>query len=174
MYRWDEAKGGWTEHALLLESFPALDPTIFRHGGRWWLFCTSAAEGANERLVAWHAKDLAGPWEPHMANPLKVDIRSARPAGRPFIHKGQLIRPAQDCSTHYGAALVFNRVLTLTPNEFTEETIGKLMPCAEGPYPAGLHTVGKFGEFTIIDGARWTFVPAEMRRAMGRKLGRRH
>jgi len=105
MYRWDEAKGDGP--ACPAARVSALDPTIFRHSGRWWLlFCTSAAaEGANERLVAWHAKET---WlahkEPHMANPLKVDIRSARDlrAVRSFMRSTD--RPARDCSTHYGAA----------------------------------------------------------------------
>jgi hypothetical protein len=171
IYRWDPERQSWNEHARIVENFRALDPTIFKREGRWWMFCTNAETAGNEMLYAWHSTDLLGPWSPHSVNPLKVDIRSARPAGRPFMHQGTLIRPAQDCSTHYGAAIVFNRVVTLTPDEFVEEPAGRLAPSGGGRYRAGLHTFGAMGDLTIIDGARWAFVPAEMKRALSRKLG---
>jgi hypothetical protein len=67
--------------------------------------------------------------------------------------------------------LVFNRILTLTPDEFVEETAARLEPDPRGPYPAGLHTIcSAGGGLTVIDGARYAFVPAEMRRAIARKL----
>ena len=66
--------------------------------------------------------------------------------------------------------MVFNRILKLTPDEFVEEAIARLDPDPSGPYPAGLHTICGAGGMTVIDGARYTFRPAEMRRAIARKL----
>jgi hypothetical protein len=111
-----------------------------------------------------------GEWHAHVGNPIKIDIRSARPAGPPFRHRGDLIRPAQDCSKRYGGSVVFNRVVQLTPFDFLEEPIARLEPDYRGPYPAGLHTVCGAGGVTIIDGARHAFIPSEMRRALARKL----
>lgn len=158
------------KHRVLLEGHALLDPTIFRHEDRWWLFCTDAERGPNDFLCAWYADALTGEWHPHRANPVKVDIRGARPAGPPFLCEEKLIRPAQDCSRVYGGAVTFNRILKLTPDEFFEEPVGKLMPDGQH-YPAGLHTISGFGEQSIVDGARWTFVWNEFARALGRKLG---
>lgn len=175
LYRLDRGTGGWIEQKVLIDGFPAVDPTLFEHEGRWWLFCTDAEAGANEVLHAWSSDGLLGEWAPHAANPIKIDIGSARPAGPPFRHDGRLIRPAQDCSRRYGGAVVFNRILILSPDEFAEEAVARLEPDAKGPYPAGLHTICGTGGTTVIDGARYTFVAAEMRRAIARKLklGRR-
>ncbi|MCG7391570.1 hypothetical protein MHY87_01435 [Microvirga sp. ACRRW] len=149
----------WTKVATLVEGFSAVDSTVFQHNGRWWLFCTSQDAGSNSTLFAWHANELTGPWQPHDANPLKIDIRSGRPAGTPFMYEGELYRPAQDCSTGYGAAVVINRVLALTPERFSEEVVAVLKPDPDGPYPNGLHTICVLPEHTIIDGARRTFIP---------------
>ena len=170
VYRLASGDGDWLKHKVILEGFPAVDPTLFEHDGRWWMFCTSAERGANEFLYAWHAEDLFGDWRPHPANPLKVDIRGARPAGRPFRSNGELIRPAQDCARHYGDGITFNRILKLTPEEFVEEAAGKLLPEVEH-YPAGLHTISSLNDLVIVDGARWTFVPDEFRRSLRKKMG---
>jgi len=171
VYRRASDDGDWVKHKVIVADFPAIDPTLFEHDGHWWLFCTSADTGANECLYAWHAEDLFGEWLPHPGNPLKVDIRGARPAGRPFLCNGALIRPAQDCSRQYGGAITFNRILKLTCQEFAEEPAGKLLPDRDN-YPAGLHTISSINDLVIVDGARWAFVAAEFRRALRKKLGR--
>lgn len=169
LHRYDGKERRWEKYKTLVEGRALLDPTIFRHDDRWWLFCTDAERGPNEFLCAWYAEELAGEWRPHRANPIKVDIRSARPAGPPFMFDGAMIRPAQDCSRIYGGAISFNRTLKLTHDEFVEEPIGRLTPDRRR-YPAGLHTIAGFGEKTIVDGARWTFVWDEFGRAVRRKL----
>ena len=40
---------------------------------------------------------------------VKTDVRSARPAGTPFVYQGELYRPAQDCSRTYGGSIVIHR-----------------------------------------------------------------
>lgn len=172
LFRLEPGERQWVAERTLIDGFPALDPTVFQHGGRWWLLCTSADTGPNEYLYCWYADDLTGPWLCHPCNPLKVDIRSARPAGHPFVHRGELIRPAQDCSRIYGGGITFNRVTKLTPDHFNEEPFGVLMP-ENQVYTAGLHTFCMAGDRTVVDGARLTFVGAEFRRALARKFRRR-
>jgi hypothetical protein len=147
----------WQHARTLIEGFPALDSSIFFHGGRWWLLCTSGEEGGEHQLYAWHAAALLGPWTPHPLNPLKCDVSSTRPAGRPFLLDGSLFRPAQDCAQTYGGAIVINRIIALTPTEFVEEPIGRIEPAADSDYRHGLHTVCPFGDMTIIDGKRFVF-----------------
>jgi hypothetical protein len=170
LYQLDDATGRWEERKVLIDDFAAVDPTLFHFSDRWWLFCTNGEVGANEFLHAWHAHDLLGEWERHAVNPIKIDIGSARPAGKPFKYNDHLIRPAQDCSKRYGGSLVFNRIVRLTPDEFAEEPVTRLEPDGGGPYPAGLHTVSSAGGITVIDGARYVFRPAEMWRTLSRKL----
>lgn len=148
----------WQKVATLVEGVAAVDPTVFRHEGWWWLFCTDGDGGDQTKLHAWHARDLPGPWSPHAANPLKTDIRSSRPAGTPFVHDGRLYRPAQDGSRAYGGAVALNRVLRLTPTEFEEELVTVVKPDPRGPYPDGLHTISAAGDLTLIDGSRRVFV----------------
>jgi len=102
-----------------LDGFGGIDPTVVRHDGRWWMFCTNP-DAPNHELHAFHAQRLAGPWIAHARNPVKVDVRSARPAGTPFYAAGALHRPAQDCGGGYGRRVVINRVDALTPTEFDE------------------------------------------------------
>jgi hypothetical protein len=158
----------WVRRATLIEGFAALDPTLIRHEGRWWLFCADRDDDPDGTLHAWHAPDLFGPWTPHARNPLKRDRRTSRPGGTPFVHAGHLYRPAQDCTRTYGGAVTINRVLRLTPTEFAEEAVATVGPYMEGPYPDGLHTLAACGAQTLVDGKRRAFVGAEVRRRLRR------
>lgn len=166
----------WEVVAVLLRDFAAVDATVFEHDGRWWLFCVDGDTGAWTTLYAFHAPDLLGPWEPHAGNPLKIDARSARPGGRPFVSGGQLYRPAQDCSHGYGGALAINKVLRLTPTEFEEEVVRVIRPDTEGPFPVGLHTLCEVDGVTLIDGRRMIFIGEVLGRSLrdgyDRVLGR--
>jgi len=158
----------WEWRATLIEGFAALDATLFRHESRWWLLCSEQDGTPGTTLHAWYAADPLGPWTPHAANPVKRDLRSSRPAGTPFVHDGQLYRPAQDSTHTYGGAVVINRVLRLTPTEFAEESVTTVAPYADGPYRYGLHTLSACGQRTVIDSKRHRFIPHEFRRVLGR------
>jgi hypothetical protein len=162
--------GTWDRVATLVDGFPAVDPTLFRYAGLWWLLCTDADRGPNVKLHAWWALDLLGPWRPHAANPLKTDVRSSRPAGTPFVHAGVLYRPAQDDSRTYGGRVVLNRVVHLTPSEFEEEPVASVEPDPDGPYPNGLHTISAAGELTLIDGKRSRFIWPAFRHEVAARL----
>jgi hypothetical protein len=161
----------WVKIATLVTGVAIVDATLFHHGEHWWLAGSEvAAFGANCELHLWYAQDLMGAWRAHPGNPVKVDIRSARPAGTPFVQDGVLYRPAQDCSRTYGARVIINRIFTLTPWDFREEAFVPVDPDRAGPYPSGLHTLSQVGEATLIDGKRFIFVPAEFRRVLWKKL----
>ena len=89
-----------------------------------------------------------------MANPLKIDVTSSRPAGTPFVRDGALLfRPAQDGSQGYGAALSINRVDRLDEVGFSEQVVERLELLA-GPYPHGPHTFVACDGHVCIDGFR--------------------
>jgi hypothetical protein len=157
----------WVKIADLVRGLPIVDATLFRHGELWWLAGSEAtAKGSTCELHLWHAEQITGPWRAHAANPVKVDVRSARPAGTPFLKDGALYRPAQDCSRSYGGRVVITRVVTLTPTDFEEMPAAVVEPDPAGPYPAGLHTLSAAGGGTLIDSKRLVFSPAEFRRVL--------
>jgi hypothetical protein len=146
-----EDDGTLSRVATLVKNFAGVDATVVRHEGRWWMFATDAEGAIDANLYVWYATDLTGPWEPHPANPVKVDVRSCRPAGTPFHHKGQLYRPAQNCSRTYGGSTTINRIVRLTPVEFLEETVCELHHDPASPY-RGFHTLSAGDGFTLVDG----------------------
>jgi hypothetical protein len=158
LFRAVEFPHKWSRVAVLVERFGGVDPTVFRYDGRWWLMCTEKGRNADVELWIWHASDLLGPWTPHAQNPVKTDVRTARPGGAPFVHEGVLYRPAQDCSKTYGWRIVIQRVKTLTPSEFVEEPMTVLEASADSPFPLGRHTLSSVGEVVLIDGHRTVFV----------------
>jgi hypothetical protein len=146
--------GLWTERARILEGRVIVDPTIFRAGGRWWVFCGNGEEHGNLELEAYYADAIGGPWTPHPLNPLKRDRGSARPGGRPFVVDGQLFRPAQDCSRTYGGALTIMAIEELTTTTFRERAVVRIEPDPHGPYPDGLHHLVVDAHRLYIDGKR--------------------
>jgi hypothetical protein len=154
----------WERVATLIGGFGGCDSSVIFRDGLWWLFCT-AREAPNHELHAWWSEHLLGPWSAHARNPVKTDVRSARPAGTPFVADGVLYRPAQDCAGGYGRRVAINRVRRLTPTEFDEQPVAFVEPDARGPYRAGLHTLSDAGGgVTLIDGKLYRFVPRETAR----------
>lgn len=165
-------EGNWERVHMLISDFHAVDPTIIEQDGKFWLFCTSQEKGANSHLFLFHAPSLKGPFTPHCKNPVKCDVRSARPAGRPFPLDGKLIRPAQNCSKTYGGEIVFNQIQVLTEGDFKEEVIGSLGPSQGSRYPEGLHHIDHLDDLVCIDGKRHTFDGYNLLRKLKQKAKR--
>jgi hypothetical protein len=158
LFRATHFPGGWVKEATLVSGLVASDATLVEHGGRWWMFATVRDGGGafSDTLHLWSAPDFRGPWTPHRANPVLIDIASARPAGRFVSRDGMLFRPVQDCRRGYGAALSIARVDKLDDEGFVQcvETI-----ITTGPRWPGrrLHTLNSVtssvGDFEFIDGS---------------------
>jgi len=170
LFRVNEANDA-LEHVRTLLEEPVYDPTVFQWQGRWWLFGTLAPL-TNVALHAWHAPSLESPWEPHALNPLKLDVRSARPGGTPFVHEGRLYRPAQDSASTYGHRIAINEVLELSPDRFAEQVARVVGPLTGTAFNAGLHTVSAVGDVTLVDGKRFVNVDEQRKRVRTRKLER--
>ncbi len=141
--------------AVLLDDFAGVDCTPFHHAGRWWMLAMNHADQDVAKLFLFHAHCLLGPWQPHPWNPVRCDVRNARPAGPPFLHDGRLHRPTQDCSRHYGGAVVIQRMDVLTTEWFHETPVARIEPDPDGPYPNGVHTLTALGPTrTLVDGKR--------------------
>lgn len=91
-----------------------------------------------------------GPWTPHALNPVKVDLQSARPAGRPFEGAGAWYRPAQDGAPSYGARIVFNKIEEISPTAYGETAVDRLTP-PWNRHVVGTHTIDCAHGLTVID-----------------------
>lgn len=152
----------WERTHTLLRDFRAIDSTLLKFADKWWLFCTSGdgpKRGDHSHLHIFHADDLFGPWTPHVRNPVKIDVRSSRPAGRFFTHDGALYRPAQDCSRSYGGAIRINKIEKISETDFVERVAGTIRPPLNG-YGEGIHTISSAGGWCVVDAKRYVFRPA--------------
>lgn len=142
---------GWRREHVLLEGIDSVDPTVHFDGTTYWMWVAVVNEvgSAADEAHLFHADDLRGPWSPHPANPVVSDIRTARPAGTPFVHEGRLIRPAQDCSGRYGRRLVFNEVTELSATRYSERRVTTVDPFERGT--VGLHTFNSRDGVEVVD-----------------------
>lgn len=154
LYRARAFPDAW-EPALTLElDTPAIDPTVFRHEGLWWIaYAPQGPQAAKQgRLHLAYSERLMGPWRTHPGNPVRIDRAGSRPGGAPFLHDGVLTLPVQDCSRTYGGAIRLLRILELSPGRFVAEAGAPIAPPASAaPYTDGLHTLSACGPATLID-----------------------
>lgn len=151
LYRADEFPLRWTRISDLIVDRVCVDPTLYEHDGRWYLFANvSESSGSTcDELFLFVADSPMGPFLPHPANPIVSDVRRARPAGRLFRRGERLIRPAQNCGPSYGAEIVFNEVIELNPSRFAERSIGRLQPWRHGH--DGCHTYSAIEGLEVFD-----------------------
>jgi hypothetical protein len=111
----------WTYVGNAIEGDHFISPTLARHNGLWWLF---ASPPGNDTLRLFFASDFRGPWKEHPLSPIvKKDLRTARPAGRPFVLDGALYRLGQDCYPAYGRAVRAFRITALSPTAYSEKMV---------------------------------------------------
>lgn len=138
-----------------MRGYAMVDATLHEQDGRWYMFVNVSERGGSldDELFLFFADSPLGPWQPHPLNPIKSDVRSARPAGRLFRRNGKLIRPAQDCSTSYGAAINLCEVEVLSETDYRERIVARLEPSWR-PGLDGCHTLSFSDRMEFIDGKR--------------------
>lgn len=140
----------WKLETVLFEGVAAKDATLFEVDGVWWMFVSIADTHFSDELHIYYSQSPFGPWKPHQKNPVGSDVRNSRPAGRLFYWNGDLYRPAQDSSQRYGYGMRINKVTRLTPSEFREEEISKVLPQWRRDL-RGTHTLNICEDLTVID-----------------------
>jgi hypothetical protein len=151
VYRCTDFPARWELERTLLKDVRCVDATLHRESGRWWMFANAAAPGAefNDELAIYSSDSLLGEWRPHRRNPVKSDVRSARPAGRLFRRGDGLYRPGQICTPLYGAGIALHRVTQLTADDYAEEEASRIVP--QDARTLGIHTFNRAGELTVAD-----------------------
>jgi hypothetical protein len=153
LYRCIDFPNRWRLEKVLLRDAWFVDATIHRTDDRWWMFVNVGVEGgeAHDELHLYYADHLLGEWKPHHCNPVKSDVRCARPAGRLYRRDGILYRPAQICAPLYGSGILINRVLHLSPQAYLEQEDERILPMQPQGL-LGIHTLNRAGELTVVDG----------------------
>ena len=145
----------WKFRLRLMEGVEAVDTTVFYHHDKWWLFTTivenPGASDLNELFLFYSDELHSTSWTPHPMNPVVSDVRSARPAGRIFVHDGRIIRPSQNSSRRYGFGVKMNEIRILDEKEYEEVEIQSIEPDWDKRLMA-THTFNHAGNLTVIDG----------------------
>ncbi len=155
LYRAVKFPDEWVLLKFLAENVLAVDSTVFQHDGKFWLFTNIAVPGAStfDELHLFYADSLESSWTPHPKNPVVSDVRRARPAGALFWEGGKLIRPSQDCSLHYGHAMMLNEIQVLSESVYREKPTGRIEPDWH-PGSVCTHTYNRTEEFEVLDGMK--------------------
>ena len=152
VFRCTQFPDAWELHATLLDGVRAYDTTLVEHDGLWWMFMTVQQGGnsPNDELHLYYANSPFEDWTPHRLNPIGLDARNSRPAGKLFRENGRLYRPAQDCSGRYGRAIVIREVRCMTTTEYEEITASDISAAWAGDAHA-THTVNQSAGVTVYD-----------------------
>lgn len=156
LYRCTDFPLRWELDTVLMTDIRAVDSTLFEHGDRWWMY-TAIPDGETGRefdtLLLFHAPSPRGPWTPHAANPLETNVLGGRPAGRPFVRDGKLVRATQIGAPWYGHAMQLREIVTLTPESWEERVIETIHPDWRRGL-IGAHTLNVDDDVRVIDGLR--------------------
>ena len=152
LYRAASFPTAWTAEAVLLNDIHAVDATIQKLHGKFWMFAgvSNGKYSNSDELCLFFADELMGPWTPHRGNPVLSDVRRSRPAGMLFYEEGRLIRPSQDCGKAYGYALEFSEVLKLSETEYEERPLSRIEPGLIAGC-IGTHTYNRTEQFEVVD-----------------------
>ncbi len=123
----------WTLHATALEGAGPVDSTLFEHDGGWWLFTNLSSGAIGDHCGELHVFQVDGPdlrtITPHRHNPVHLDSRAARNAGRIAVRRGRLLRMAQDNSHgRYGYGLKIMEIVSLDLDRFEERLVRHIEP----------------------------------------------
>lgn len=153
LYRCLNFPDRWVLEKVLLRLPHAVDATLHYADEKWWMFVNVGTDDADvhDELHLYHADSLCGEWQAHRLNPIKSDVRSARPAGRLYERDGQLYRPSQIGAPLYGSGISINQVLKLSPEDYLEQEVERYVaPNADRIF--GVHTFNRAGSLSVVDG----------------------
>lgn len=148
----------WRWQRRLLADVDAVDTTLLRHDGRWWLFTFAApSPGAPRSLQIFFADDLRnGAWTAHPINAARRDAGAPFSSGRaagPFVRTpdGAWLRPVQASARYYGEGAEFRRIEKLTPTEFDESAFTGSHPVTDLARALPLHHLAAAGDWLAYD-----------------------
>ncbi|MCS4054457.1 hypothetical protein GGQ06_003064 [Salinibacter ruber] len=146
-----KAPDNWSPKGEILPTLNIVDPTIISHNNTYWLFCTHSGDYSNTNLYVYYSDNLLSGWKSIYNNPVKTDVRSARPGGTPIIHNRSLYRISQDCSEGYGSALKICKINKLSRCHFDETVYGEITTSEINGKWDGIHHLDSYGDKVFLD-----------------------
>lgn len=130
-----------------------IDQTLVEYNGNEFLFATNENKPLAS-LSLYYRKKGNVDWKAHPLNPVKDDIKTARPGGKAFYYNEMLLRPVQDSEERYGRKIRIMRIDKLSESEFEETEICSFSSDKNPPYNLALHTFNVEQNFIVVDGYR--------------------
>lgn len=125
----------WTHYKTLLSGKNFVDSSIIVKDSIYYLF-TSIFENDEYKFLIYTADSLNGEWKLH---PAPVKWNNNRCGGAVFKYENEYYRPTQLTENNYGEGLIINKILELTPENYSEENYLKLIPNSDNFYKLGGH-----------------------------------
>ncbi len=154
-YAYKKLNGGQSYQKIKVNENALVDPTLLYYDDKYWIFATTKKipKDAVTKLSIFHSNRF-GAFIPHEINPVKIDIKTARPAGRFFEYQGKLFRPAMDSEKSYGHLIRIMEVKKLSAQEYEEQEVMVLSSKHSPPYNMGFHTFNVYENCIVVDGYR--------------------
>ena len=144
----------WELEKVLIDKISAVDTVIIYLNDKYWLFTNvvkNKGASPNDELFLYWSDDLvSNNWVSHPENPIVSDVKKARMAGGLFSYHGNLYRPSQNCSKHYGYGMQLNQVLEINENIYKEQTVNSIYPNWDKNVKS-THSLSYIQNLTIID-----------------------
>ena len=139
---------------VLIDKISAVDTVIIYLNDKYWLFTNvvknNGASPNDELFLYWSDDLVSNNWVSHPENPIVSDVKKARMAGGLFSYHGNLYRPSQNCSKHYGYGMQLNQVLEINENIYKEQTVNSIYPNWDKNVKS-THSLSYIQNLTIID-----------------------
>ena len=144
----------WKLARIIMTDVSAADSMIFEHEGRWWMLTNTdsfrVGDHCAELSIFYTDDPIHGTWVPHAKNPIMVDSRKARNGGLLRDAQGIYRVSQRQGFETYGKASAIQRIVTLTPERYEEETVCAIEPrFFQGI--RGTHHLHSNGRFTAFD-----------------------
>ena len=161
----------WKKKKTLLSNIQAVDTTLLKQHGHWYLFTSEKVTGADfdDELSIYKSNDLLNQsFKKLYDQPVVCDVRNARMAGKFITKNGEIYRVSQDAGKRYGFRTNVNRVIQVE-NGYTEERIESIKP---GSMALGFHTYNEDNGIAVGDQLIARFDYYSLRRFIGSNLKR--
>jgi len=130
-----------------------IDPTLIKLKGVYYLFAGLSSFGTTEQNLFYSIDSFIGPYQPHKLNPIVINPKGARNAGRIFEKNGELFRFGQNNTISYGNGIVINKIIEISVEKYSEEEVGSInFTDCSGP-----HTIDIKNEEIVLDFYEDTF-----------------
>jgi len=129
-----------------IEDLKIIDGTIFFHDNLYFLFF-GLDYNSDSVLNLYFSEDLFGEYIPHPQNPIVINPKSARMAGKIILYDGKILRFGQNNCYGYGSKISVNQIIKINKTQYIEKIIDEVsFSNFKGP-----HTLNIRGNNFLLD-----------------------